>query len=256
MPATTIRPTARRSTSRTARAPQTTHTACALAVAAALAQMAQPAVAANCTWNPASGNWSVAGNWSCSLVPGAADTATIAATRSVTIDTTQSILSLSNAGTVNIDAANFSMTDDGTITPDDVNLPDVYRPTISVNGFGGNGGDISIVTSAFTLGEFHRFEATGTGTGGNIDITADTIDLAGALVATGGAGGGLVTTTAPISLFAGPTAYIRADTWRLHVPSAHILMTDVASPGSGAVLTDDALAVLDGVAVDHFHEYK
>ena len=152
-----------------------------------------------------------------------------------------------SGGTVNIDAANFSMTDDGTITPDDVNLPDVYRPTISVNGFGGNGGDISIVTSAFTLGEFHRFEATGTGTGGNIDITADTIDLAGALVATGGTGGGLVTTTAPVSLFAGPTAYIRADTWRLHVPSAHILMTDGASPGSGAVLTDDALsATLDG----------
>lgn len=104
MPATTKRPTTRRPLPSAARMPQTTHTACALAVAAALAQMGQPALAASCTWNPASGNWSVAGNWSCNQVPGSIDSATIAVTRSVTIDTAQSIQSLSNAGTVNIDA--------------------------------------------------------------------------------------------------------------------------------------------------------
>ena len=75
-----------------------------LALASALAALpARDAAATNCTWNPATGNWGTAGNWSCGIVPGAGDSATIAVTRTVTIDTAQSILTLGNAGSVNID---------------------------------------------------------------------------------------------------------------------------------------------------------
>jgi len=62
--------------------------------------------AASCTWNPATGNWANAGNWSCGIVPTgpANDSATIGAAKTVTIDSAQSIFTLINAGTINIDA--------------------------------------------------------------------------------------------------------------------------------------------------------
>ena len=81
----------------------------ALAIAATLALGAWPAQEAqalSCVWNPATGNWSTASDWSCPgpSVPGAADVASIASGKVVTINTAQSIASLSNAGGVNIDA--------------------------------------------------------------------------------------------------------------------------------------------------------
>lgn len=152
-----------------------------------------------------------------------------------------------SGGTVNLVAGTFSMVDLGNVAPEDVNLDAAYRPTISVNGFGGDGGSINVATSSFSLSPWQYFEAIGTGVGGNIDITADAIDLAGGLVATGGTAWGTVTTTATGSLFADATAYIKAGTWQVHAPSAMIVPAAGAVPGSGAVLTDAALgSTLDG----------
>jgi hypothetical protein len=79
---------------------------------------AAAAAAANCIWNPAAGNWSVAASWSCpgSAVPGAADTATIAGGKVVTVDTAQSILNLTNSGGVNIDATLLTLQGSGSTT--------------------------------------------------------------------------------------------------------------------------------------------
>ena len=80
----------------------------ALAIAATLALGAAPtqqALAASCTWNPATGNWNVAANWSCGIVPsGGPDDASIAGGKVVTINTAQSVRNLTNSGGVNIDA--------------------------------------------------------------------------------------------------------------------------------------------------------
>lgn len=86
----------------------------ALAMAAILALGAMPtddSLAAACVFNPASGNWNVAGNWSCGAVPGAADTATVAAGQTSTVPggISPGVTSLSNAGTVNI-ADNAALT--------------------------------------------------------------------------------------------------------------------------------------------------
>ena len=162
---------------------------------------------------------------------------------------TLSAFGSTSGGSVNINADNLSMIDLGTVSPDDVNLDPAYRPTINVNGYDGNGGTINVTTSNFSLSDWQYFEATGTQAGGNIAITADSIDLAGGLVATG-ATGGTVTTTTTGSLFAAATAYINAGTWLVHAPSIQIMSSDDAVSGSGAVLTDDALsATLDGGTV-------
>ncbi|MBS0609157.1 MAG: hypothetical protein JSS19_07385, partial [Proteobacteria bacterium] len=87
------------------------------AIASALLTLgANPVVAANCSWSPATGNWATAGNWSCAGVPGAADSATIAASRTVTINSAQSILNLTNGGNVNIDAFLLTLQGGGSTT--------------------------------------------------------------------------------------------------------------------------------------------
>ena len=89
----------------------------ALAAAAALGSLSgAPAQAASCTWNPATGNWANAGNWTCAVVPGAADSATIGAAKTVTINSGQSILNLTNSGNVNIDAFLLSLQGGGGTT--------------------------------------------------------------------------------------------------------------------------------------------
>ncbi len=159
---------------------------------------------------------------------------------------TLSAFGSTSGGTVNLDAGSLSMIDLGNVSPDDVNLDPAYRPTINVNGYDGNGGTINVNTTNFTLSSWQYFEATGTQEGGDIAITADLIDLAGGLVATG-ATGGTVTTTTTGSLFAGATAYIKAGTWLVHAPSVQIMPTSGAQSGYGAVLTDEALSsTLDG----------
>ena len=63
-----------------------------LAAAALLVLAAVPVEEARgltCTWNPSSGNWVVAGNWSCGAVPTGPDddSATIGVSKTVTINT-------------------------------------------------------------------------------------------------------------------------------------------------------------------------
>ncbi len=93
----------------------------ALAVAAMIVAgtaTLQQAEAASCTWNPATGNWGSAGNWSCGIVPTGpgSDTATIAIGKTVTIDVGQSVLGLTNAGSINIDAFTFTLQGGGSTT--------------------------------------------------------------------------------------------------------------------------------------------
>ena len=160
---------------------------------------------------------------------------------------TLSAFGSTSGGTVTLDAGSLSMIDLGNVSPDDVNLDPAYRPTINVNGYDGNGGSINVTTSNFSLSDWQYFEAIGTQAGGNIAITADSIDLAGGLVATGATGGTVTTTTTTGSLFAGATAYINAGTWLVHAPSISIVSAIDAGPGIGAVLTDAALSsTLDG----------
>jgi hypothetical protein len=84
-----------------ARAPRFTVKPTLLAIL--LAFPAQQALATACTWNPASGNWATAGNWSCAIVPGINDDALIAAGNAVTIDAAQAVRNLNNG------AASISM---------------------------------------------------------------------------------------------------------------------------------------------------
>jgi hypothetical protein len=81
----------------------------ALALAAALSLGAAPwqrSQAAACSFNPASGNWAVSGNWSCAAVPSAPpnDSASIATGQTVVVDSAQSIRTLFNAGLLRLDA--------------------------------------------------------------------------------------------------------------------------------------------------------
>src|SRR6516164_2013448 len=74
-------------------------TALALAMACAFAIVPrEEAEAASCVWNPTTGNWDVAGNWSCGIVPSGPpqDSATIGLGKTVTVDTSQSIFTLGN----------------------------------------------------------------------------------------------------------------------------------------------------------------
>ncbi len=74
--------------------------------AAALFALAQPALAATCTWNPATGNWATSAAWSCGLVPSgpASDVANIGIGKTVTVNSGQSIFTLNNAGLIDITA--------------------------------------------------------------------------------------------------------------------------------------------------------
>jgi hypothetical protein len=86
-----------------------------------LAFPAQQALAANCTWNTAAGNWNALANWlTCATgngnpaqTPGSADTATIGAAGVVTVNTAQSILNLNNSGRIDIDATSLNLVSGG-----------------------------------------------------------------------------------------------------------------------------------------------
>ncbi|MEG2941607.1 MAG: filamentous hemagglutinin N-terminal domain-containing protein [Thermomonas sp.] len=151
-------------------------------------------------------------------------------------------------GSVNIDAGNMVVIDLGNVTPES---PDLV-PVINVTGqLGGNGGNITINAGSASIDDTLFADASGEGAGGSIDITADDLWLGGGLVANGGTGGGIVSTTTTGSLFAAGSAYVHAGTWRIHAPSASIVSAIDAGPGSGAVITDAALgaALDDGTIV-------
>jgi hypothetical protein len=144
-----------------------------------LAFPAQQALAANCNWIPASGNWNVAGNWDCGLVPSApnADTANIVASRTVTVNDVRSIRSLNNAGTVQLDAFLLDLQGGGTGTANSgtINVGGASTAALQV-GAGHNinntGGTINIANGSFV----NQFGSTITG--GTINTSGS-----GALVA-------------------------------------------------------------------------
>ncbi|MBN8454256.1 choice-of-anchor D domain-containing protein [Accumulibacter sp.] len=131
-----------------------------------LAFPAQQALAANCNWIPASGNWNVAGNWDCGLVPSApnADTANIVASRTVTVNDVRSIRSLNNAGTVQLDAFLLDLQGGGTGTANSgtINVGGASTAALQV-GAGHNinntGGTINIANGSFV----NQFGSTITG---------------------------------------------------------------------------------------------
>jgi hypothetical protein len=102
-----------------ARQPRTRRTTLALAALLAMGGAPLPAAhAAACTFNPASGNWNVAANWSCALVPSgpAADSASIGTGKTVTVNDPRSIFIFNNAGALNLDASTFSLQGGGNTT--------------------------------------------------------------------------------------------------------------------------------------------
>ncbi|MEN9628132.1 MAG: hypothetical protein RJA10_1359, partial [Pseudomonadota bacterium] len=130
----------------------------ALALAATLALGVAPShdsLAAACSFVPSSGNWGVAGNWYCNLVPSAppGDSASIAAGRTVVVDTAQSIRQLNNAGTINIQAFQLDL-QPGTGTTN--------TGTINVG---------SATPAALQIGAGHNI----TNTGGVINIAAGSV---------------------------------------------------------------------------------
>ena len=108
----------------------------ALALAAATllgGLLASPAKAANCTWNPAAGNWNVAASWSCGFVPGNLDLALIASGRTVTVTGAQPTTTVNNSGTVAIsDNSSLGLTGSNT-----------NNGLLSLNS-GGNATDLTI----------------------------------------------------------------------------------------------------------------
>ena len=153
----------------------------ALAIAATLALGAAPTqqvLAASCTWNPATGNWSVAANWSCGIVPtGGPDDATIGAAKVVTINTAQSVRNLTNSGGVNIDAFLLTLSGAGsTVNTGTINIgagPNPNNAALQVSGghnINNTGGVINISADS-VLNQFGStitggtINSTGTGTG-------------------------------------------------------------------------------------------
>ena len=130
---------------------------------------AMPASALNCTWNPATGNWGAAGNWSCVAVPGSADSATIAVTKTVTIDTGQSILNLTNAGSVNIDQFGLNLVGGGsTINTGTINVGGGITANLGVSAghnINNTGGVINVANGSV----INQFGSTITG--GTINTT-------------------------------------------------------------------------------------
>src|SRR5262252_2828974 len=148
-------------------------TALALAIACAFAILpSEEADAASCVWNPTTGNWDVAGNWSCGIVPTGPnqDSATIAVGKTVTVDTSQSIFTLGNAGAINIDAFLLTLQGGGSTT---------------------NSGVINVGNATTTA-------ALQIGGGNNIDNTGGVINIANGSVANqfgSSITGGTITTT-------------------------------------------------------------
>jgi len=150
-----------------ARAPRFTVKPTLLAIL--LAFPAQQALATACTWNPASGNWATAGNWSCAIVPGINDDALIAAGNAVTIDAAQAVRNLNNGGGVNIDAFLLTLSGAGSTTnTGTINVGSASTATLQVSAghnIANTGGIINIANGS-VLNQFGS-----TITGGTISTT-------------------------------------------------------------------------------------
>ena len=129
----------------------------------------QQAEAASCTWNPATGNWGSAGNWSCAIVPTgpANDNATIAAGKTVTVNTGQSIFGLTNAGNINIDAFTFTLQGGGSTTnTGTINVGGVSTAALQMSHNINNTGGTINVGNGSVLNQF-----SGTVTAGTINTS-------------------------------------------------------------------------------------
>lgn len=146
----------------------------AAALGLILAPGVQQAIAADCTWNPATGNWGGSSNWSCGVVPtsAASDRAIITVGRTVTVDSAQSTLNLSNSGQVDVGASLLSLGSGGGTT---------NTGTINVG---------SAVTAALQVGASHNIDNTG----GVINIASGSVlnqfgsTISGGTIATVGTG--------------------------------------------------------------------
>jgi hypothetical protein len=148
-----------------------------------LAFPTQQALAANCTWTVADGNWATSAAWlSCAAgngnpasTPGASDTANIGA-GIVTINTGQSILTLNNAGQINIDAIGLNLAGGGGTTNSGViNVGGVSTANLGVaagHNINNTGGAINVAAGSVIN------QVGSTITGGTINTTGT-----GALVA-------------------------------------------------------------------------
>jgi hypothetical protein len=136
----------------------------------------QEALAANCTWNPATGNWGSVGGWSCGVVPTgpANDSATIGLGKMVTVNTAQSIFTLFNAGSINIDASTFTLQGGGSTTnTGTINIGSGTTAALQMSNSIANGGGFINIANGSVLNQF-----TGAITGGTISTVGT-----GALVA-------------------------------------------------------------------------
>jgi len=145
----------------------------ALAAATLFGPMAiGTAVAASCTWNPVSGNWGTAANWSCGVVPGNVDSATIATGRTTTINSAQQVQNLTNAGSVNIDAFLLTLaggggtTNTGTINVGAGPIPNNAALNVSAGHNIINTGGVINISADSVLNQFGS-----TITGGTINTT-------------------------------------------------------------------------------------
>ncbi|MFZ1100411.1 MAG: hypothetical protein WAN26_13530, partial [Steroidobacteraceae bacterium] len=127
---------------------------------------------ATCTWaGPSGGDWGTSGDWSCSAVPGAADTATINSGSTVDISASQAILNFTNAGTLDINAFLLNLesgggtTNSGTIN---VGTSAVTASILDSNNINNTGG-------AITLSNGSVLDQFGTSiTGGTLGTTGTT----------------------------------------------------------------------------------
>ena len=140
----------------------------ALAIAAMLVVGVAPmeqAVGASCTWNPAAGNWNNPAAWSCGVVPGSADSATIGVARTVTINDPRAINTLVNAGSVNIDASVFTLQGGGSTTnTGTINVGSAVTAALQVQGghnIDNTGGVINIANGS-VVNQFGSTIAGGT----------------------------------------------------------------------------------------------
>ncbi len=132
------------------------------------------ASAANCSWTPTSGDWGTAGDWSCNSIPGAGDSAAIGTGNIVNISAAESILNLSNAGTVNINSFLLTLAGGGATTNSGIiNVGGPSTAALQVNQNINNTGGAINIGDGSVVNQF-----TGTITGGAISTTGS-----GALVA-------------------------------------------------------------------------
>ena len=202
-----------------------------------LAMQATPSVvqAASCTWNPVTGNWSTASDWSCGSVPTGpgADTANIGIGQTVTIDSTQSIFTLNNAGDVDIDA--FLLTLQGGGSSTNTGTINVGGPSTAAlqmfHQLDNTGGTINI-TNGSALNQF-----SGTLTGGTINTSGT-----GALIASNSSTNFLdnVTINGTLDLASNANARERIQNG--------LTLNGTANINSNAILSFEGTSTLDGNA--------